>query len=64
MNATMRLPGHMTLMPEHENDGRALVYVDDTEGDGNGRELTLWVTPEVAAQWITVLQPLADRVKP
>ena len=55
--ATVDNPGKMTVMPDQVNRGRTLVYVDD---DSLRRALILWLPPEVAAQWIEALTPLAE----
>lgn len=60
MSVTFPYPGDMRFVPEHtQSGGRGMVYIDDQRGDS--MDLLLWVTPEVAAQWIKTLQPLADR---
>ncbi|GAB3535395.1 hypothetical protein GCM10027403_12910 [Arthrobacter tecti] len=60
MNTTVNRPGALTVNKHHVLDGRTQACVD--EGDQHAA-LWLWLTPEVAAQWITALQPLADQAK-
>jgi hypothetical protein len=61
VNVTVNYPGKMTVDLEHTIGDRALVYLD---GDDTRRALVLWLTPEVAAQWIEALTPLADKATP
>jgi len=54
MNVTISHPGKMTVQPKHVIKDRVMVNLD--EGDHNAA-VTLWVKPEVAAQWIEALTP-------
>jgi hypothetical protein len=56
VKVTLNSPGDMTVSPEHVQDGKTLVYAND---DAQWQALVLWMTPDVAAQWIRALTPLA-----
>lgn len=60
MNVTISRPGEMTVVPEHAIGDRVMVNVDV---QGNDRAVLIWISPEVAAQWIEALTPLAAQVK-
>ena len=47
----------MTVQQDHVIGDRTLVYAD---ADDMYHALTLWLTPEVAAQWVEALTPLAE----
>lgn len=58
ISATANEPGDMVVSPEHVmDDGRVMVHISDED---SYRGLLLWVKPEVAAQWIEALTPLAE----
>lgn len=60
MNVTVNRPGPMVVEPKHVNRGRTLVYAGSGDDD---RAIVLWLTPQVAAQWIEALTPLAEAAK-
>lgn len=58
VSVTVNHPRNLTVSPEHvAKGGRTMVHVDDED---NYRCVLLWVTREVAAQWIEALTPLAE----
>jgi hypothetical protein len=58
IGVTLNHPRDLTVSPEHVSaDGRVMVHVDDED---NFCGLLLWMKPEVAAQWIEALTPLAE----
>ena len=57
MNVTINYPGKMTVESSHVIGDRTLVYAD---ADDTHHAITAWITPEVAAQWIEALTPLAE----
>jgi len=61
MRVTISHPSRMVVVPKHVIGDRVMVNVD--EGDLDDAAVTLWVKPEVAAQWIEALTPLAAQVK-
>lgn len=62
MNVTFTRPGSLDVHLEHEQaDGRVMVYIGDISDERAG---LFWITPEVAAQWIEALAPLAAKAKP
>jgi hypothetical protein len=56
VKVTLNSPGDMTVS-QYVQDGKTLVYADD---DAQWQALVLWMTPDVAAQWIEALTPLAE----
>ena len=57
MNVTIGHPSDLTVSPGHVHGGRTLVYAD---GDDQYNALTLWISQDVAKQWIGALTPLAE----
>jgi hypothetical protein len=57
VNVTLEVPGKMSVEASRVIGGRTLVYAD---ADDTPRAITLWLTPEVAAQWIEALTPLSE----
>jgi len=60
MNVTISRPGEMTVVPEHKIGDRTMVNVDVQD---NERAVLIWMSPQVAAQWVEALTPLAAEVK-
>jgi hypothetical protein len=59
VSVTVSRPGRLTVSPEHVIGVRTMVHLSDTDiHDPNA--LTFWVSPDVAAQWIEALTPLAE----
>ena len=60
VSVTVSRPGRMAVSPTHVIRNRTMVNLteeDDTIGTGS---VTFWVSPDVAAQWIEALTPLAE----
>lgn len=60
VNVTVSRPGKMTVSPEHVIKDRTMVNLSETDITTNSSPITFWVSPDVAAQWIEALTPLAE----
>ena len=58
VSVTVSRPGRMSVEPDHVIHNRTMVRL--SEDDNGPSPITFWVSPDVAAQWIEALTPLAE----
>ncbi|MGC0237320.1 hypothetical protein [Arthrobacter sp. SD76] len=59
VSVTVSRPGRMTVSPSHVIRDRTMVNLSE-EDNKVADPITFWVSPDVAAQWIKALTPLAE----
>lgn len=60
VSVTVSRPGRMTVSPGHVIKDRTMVHLSEADTRTGSDPVTFWVSPEVAAQWIEALTPLAE----
>lgn len=60
VSVTVSRPGRMTVSPGHVIKNRTTVHLSENDITTSSDLITFWVSPDVAAQWIEALTPLAE----
>lgn len=60
VSVTVSRPGKLSVETSHVIATRTMVKLSEEDDQTSSGPITFWMSPEVAAQWIEALTPLAE----